>query len=80
MYKIKKIGPSTEPWGTPQSRWTTEELEALRRTYWVQPSTYDRNHFKAHLQSLEKDVVVDRVGRRREIKKGESCKVPVVNS
>ena len=44
---MNKIGPSTEPCWIPQSRWTTKERTAPRRTYCVRPSRYDWNHFRA---------------------------------
>ena len=33
MYKRKSTGPNTEPWGTPNVMFDTEELEFLTETY-----------------------------------------------
>jgi len=43
---MKRIGPITEPCGTPQTKWTADDLAEPRRTCWVLPSRYDRKHCK----------------------------------
>jgi len=43
VYKTKRIGPSTEPWGTPHRSVVTMDFNWPRRTYCERPRRYDSN-------------------------------------
>ena len=47
MYKVKRIGPSTEPWGTPWLTLVCEEDSSFTRTNWNLSDKYDLNQPKA---------------------------------
>jgi len=49
VYSTNKMGPRTDPCGTPHRRWTIEDLVSPRRTCCVRPHRYDWNHLSAHL-------------------------------
>ena len=47
VYTMNKIGPSTEPCGTPHISWTMVDRAVPRRTYSVRLVRYDWNHLRA---------------------------------
>jgi len=55
VYMINRIGPSTEPWGTPQSCCTEGDFCMPRRMYCERPWRYERNHAKTGPSSPKDD-------------------------
>jgi len=45
VYSRNRIGPRTDPWGTPQRTSVGTDLNAPQRTKCVRRSTYELNHF-----------------------------------
>ena len=44
---MKKSGPKTDPWGTPQARWNGMEERPATLMDWVRLVKYDVIHFSA---------------------------------
>ena len=47
VYRTKRTGPKTEPWGTPKLRGASSDLSPLTVTIWVLSERYDLNQDKA---------------------------------
>ena len=47
VYRTKRMGPSTEPWGTPYMSCDGEEDELLTEVDWYLSEKYDWNHWSA---------------------------------
>ena len=44
VYSRKRMGPSTDPCGTPHTISVGEDVEEPVQTYWYRPTKYDWNH------------------------------------
>ena len=44
VYIVYKIGPSTDPWGTPCARGREHNLKSLHTALWILWLRYDLNH------------------------------------
>ena len=47
MYKMNRIGPNREPWGTPNNRHRKSDNESSTLTLKNLPERYELNHFNA---------------------------------
>ena len=47
VYRTKRMGPSTEPWGTPYMSCDGDEDELLTEVDWYLSERYDWNHWSA---------------------------------
>ena len=51
MYSVKRVGPRTEPWGTPQMTECVYDLASPRDTYSVLSVRYDVNQARVVSES-----------------------------
>ena len=60
IYVVKRIGPNTDPWGTPQVNGMLFEFTPLIRTDCFLSERYDLNHWRATSQTPRWDCSLDK--------------------
>ena len=88
VYRTKRMGPSTEPWGTPYMSCDGDKDELLTEVDWYLSERYDWNHWSAvdwnskkkRVQAAEENLVVNSVKRGRKIQQKKNRNVVIVQS
>ena len=88
VYRTKRMGPSTEPWGTPYMSCDGDEDELLTEVDWYLSERCEWNHWNAAIdwmpknraQAGEENLVVNSVKSGRKIQQKKNRNVVIVQS